>query len=84
MFLQLSVILFTGGIWQTPPKQTPPRGKPPSPGGQNPLPTPRRRPLQWTVRILLECILFCIIILLCIGPNIGDKLNFITYSPTLR
>ena len=73
MFSQASVILFTWGCipactradtpgqmlsdnppppgrhWQTPPPgQTPPR--------QTPLP---RRPLQRTVRILLECILVC-------------------------
>ena len=57
--------------WQTPPGQTPPGQTPP--GQTTPLQTPwadtrprtdtpisrhpLRRPLQWTVRILLECIL---------------------------
>ena len=45
---------------QTPsPGQTPPRQTPPLLGKHPPgrLPPPRRRPLQWTVRILLESIL---------------------------
>ena len=49
MFLHLSVILFTGRegvVWQT------------LPPGRHPLAdTPPRRPLQRTVRILVECIL---------------------------
>ena len=53
MFLHLSVILFTGGCipactWtDSPPGRHPPGQTPP----------PRRRLLQWMVRILLECIL---------------------------
>ena len=46
--------LWVDTPWQTPPGQTPPRQTPP---GQTP-PHPERRPLQRTVRILLECILF--------------------------
>ena len=78
MFSQALVILFTGGVCQTPPlgrhpldrhttplgrhllRQTPPqtdtpRQTPPlirNPPGRHP-----QQPLQWTVRILLECIL---------------------------
>ena len=44
MFLHLSVILYTGGSGRPPPGSPPP-------------PTPRSRPQQRTVRILLECIL---------------------------
>ena len=51
MFLHLSAILFKGGLADTPPGRNPrvdtPLGRPPAP----------RRPLQRTVRILLECIL---------------------------
>ena len=62
MFLHLSVILFTGeGVCQTPPGRHPSLYR--HPPGQTPPSrhpwedTPSRRPLQWTVRILLECIL---------------------------
>ena len=58
MFSQASVILSTGGgdVWQTPPpgRHPPPRQTPPP--GQT-TPPPARRPLQRTVRILMECIL---------------------------
>ena len=52
IFLHLSVIVYTGGVWHTPPgrhplRQTPPLGRPP----------PHKWPLQQTVHILLECIL---------------------------
>ena len=60
MFSQASVILFTGVcVWQTPPwADTPPPGRQPL-GRHLPAdtPPPSRRLLQWTVRILLECIL---------------------------
>ena len=59
MFLHPSVILSTGGVWQTPPRQTPPPADPPP--GRHPTlgrhPRADRRPLQRTVRILLESIL---------------------------
>ena len=51
IFLHLSVILFTGRVWQTridtPWEDTPPEQTP-----------PKRWALQRTVRILLECILY--------------------------
>ena len=64
IFLHLSVILFTGGGgglpqcmlgYHTPPEQTPPpeQALPPRAG----TPSPGRRLLLRTVRILLECIL---------------------------
>ena len=56
MFLHLSVILFTGGVWQTPPSN--------------------RRPLQRTVRILLECIILSFqIVLLCRDRRKGRYLQ---------
>ena len=58
MFLHLSVMLFTGGRC-TPPRKTPLlRQTPPDrhPPGQTPI-LPQGRPLQRTVRILLDCIL---------------------------
>ena len=70
MFLHLSVILFTGGVWQTPPGRYPPEQTPPHPPGRQPpgqTPPFGRHPLIDTplwdmvnkpvVRILLECIL---------------------------
>ena len=68
MFLHLSVILFTGGgvhppLGRHPQAVTPPPGQTPSPRHTPPWvdtprqPPPPRRPLQRTVRILLECIL---------------------------
>ena len=63
MFLYLSVILFTGGVYTLPladtphpPGRHPPRHPPPQAN-----PPPPRQPLQLTVRILLECILVNII-----------------------
>ena len=70
MFLHLSVSHFVhrgeGGVWETPPGRHPPPGQTsPSwadtplgrqPPGQTP-PPPSRRLLQWTIRVLLECIL---------------------------
>ena len=101
MFLHQSVILSTqGGVWQIPiPRQTPPGRY--SPLGRN-LPaqtglwadTPQidsflqRRPLQWTVRILLECILVNHVFtkhslsgwLDCIGVYVLTVVYFITIS----
>ena len=64
MFLHLSVILFTGGVCipacngpDTPLGQATPLGRHPPPGRHHP--PPPRRPLQWTVRILLEYIHSC-------------------------
>ena len=57
MFLHVSVILSTWGVWQAdipPHGQTPPAGQTHTPlAGRHPLP----RKLQRTVLILLECIL---------------------------
>ena len=56
--LHLSVILFTGAVYtprQTPPWADTPQGRPPR--ADTRLPSPLRRPLQRTVRILLEYIL---------------------------
>ena len=50
-------ILFTGGVWQTLPGKTPLGQTPPAQCMLGYTPPPPQRPLQWTVRILLECIL---------------------------
>ena len=71
MFLHLSVVLFTGGVflsacWDTPQDQAPPWEQtppppqdqaPPGPGTPPPRRCEQRRLLLRTVRILLECIL---------------------------
>ena len=54
MFLHLSVILFRG-VWQTPPWADIPPGQTPSWADTSLADPRRRRPLQRTVRILLEC-----------------------------
>ena len=54
MFLHLSVFLFMGGaVWQL---ADSPGRHPPPPPSRTSTPPPKR-PLQWMVRILLECIL---------------------------
>ena len=60
MFLHLSVILFTGGVSRTTPWVGTPPGRHTIPQADTPLGRhlpPPRRPPQWMVRILLECIL---------------------------
>ena len=64
MFLHVSVILSTGGLWQVDtswqagrhPWQADPWQADPPPPGKHPPPL-KGQPLQRTVRILLECIL---------------------------
>ena len=54
--------------WQTPPRQNPPPWQTPRPPFGRP-PLPMRRPQQWTVGILLECIL---VLKLLVTENPGN------------